>query len=157
MSLGLYISVPFCKTKCSYCNFASGVFSRGQFGRYVERVAGDMARAAESAAAMGCELERHVDSLYLGGGTPSVLEPEQLRELFHAARQSFDVADEAEITVECAPGTLGLAMVEALADCGVNRASLGVQSFVDGEAAAVGRLHSRATVRDDIARLRAAG
>ena len=155
--LGLYISVPFCKTKCSYCNFASGVFSREQFGRYVERVAGDMARAGETAAALGCEFDRRVDSIYLGGGTPSVLEPEQLRQLFRAARQNFDVAAGAEVTVECAPGTLSPAIVEALLDCGVNRASLGVQSFVDGEAAAVGRLHTRATVLDDIAHLRAAG
>lgn len=155
--LGLYISVPFCKTKCSYCNFASGVFSREQFGRYVERVAGDMARGGETAAVLGCEFDHRVDSIYLGGGTPSMLAPEQLRELFRAARQSFEVAADAEVTVECAPGTLSPAMLEALVGCGVNRVSLGVQSFVDGEASAVGRLHSRATVLDDIARLRAAG
>ena len=157
MPLGLYISVPFCKTKCSYCNFASGVFSREQFGRYVERVAGDMARAGETAAAMGCQFDRRVDSVYLGGGTPSVLAPAQLRELFGAARQCFEVAPDAEITVECAPGTLNPAMADELLACGVNRVSLGVQSFVDGEAAAVGRLHTRATVLNDIARLRAAG
>jgi oxygen-independent coproporphyrinogen-3 oxidase len=155
--LGLYISVPFCKTKCSYCNFASGVFSREQFGGYVERVASDMTGAGEAAAAMGCEFDRHVDAVYLGGGTPSVLAPEQLGELFRAARQNFDVAPDAEITVECAPGTLSPAMLDALIACGVNRVSLGVQSFVDGEAAAVGRLHKRATVLDDIARLRDAG
>ena len=154
---GLYISVPFCKSKCSYCNFASGVFSREQFGRYVERVADDMARAGETAAAKGCEFDRRVDSVYLGGGTPSVLEPEQLRELFRAARQSFEIAADAEITVECAPGTLGPAILAALVASGVNRVSLGVQSFVDGEASAVGRLHTRATVLDDIAQLRVSG
>ena len=157
MPVGLYISVPFCKTKCSYCNFASDVFSREKFGRYVERVAADMAGACESAAGMGCEFDRGVDSVYLGGGTPSLLAPDQLRQLFRAARQNFDVAPDAEITVECAPGTLSPAILEAQLDCGVNRVSLGVQSFVDGEAAAVGRLHTRATVLDDIARLRAAG
>ncbi|MGH9649204.1 MAG: radical SAM family heme chaperone HemW [Terriglobales bacterium] len=157
MSIGLYISVPFCKTKCSYCNFASGVFSREQFDGYVGRVAADMARAGGTAAALGCEFERRVVSIYLGGGTPSVLPPDQLRQLFRAAREDFEVAPDAEITVECAPGTLSPAILEALLDCGVNRVSLGVQSFVDGEAAAVGRLHTRATVLDDIARLRAAG
>ncbi|MDP9263206.1 MAG: radical SAM family heme chaperone HemW [Acidobacteriota bacterium] len=157
MPLGLYISVPFCKTKCSYCNFASGVFSREQFGRYVERVAGEMAGAGATVAALGCEFDRRVDSLYLGGGTPSVLAPDQLGELFRAARQNFEVAPDAEVTVECAPGTLNPAIVETLLACGVNRVSLGVQSFVDGEASAVGRLHTRATVLDDIARLRAAG
>ena len=116
-----------------------------------------MAGAGETAAALGCEFDRRADSVYLGGGTPSVLAPDQLRELFRAARQSFDVAVGAEITVECAPGTLSPAVVGALLDGGVNRVSLGVQSFVDGEAAAVGRLHTRATVLDDIARLRAAG
>ena len=72
-------------------------------------------------------------------------------------RQQFDVKPDAEITVECAPGTLTAAMIESLLRCGVNRVSLGVQSFVDQEAAAVGRLHKRATVLEDIARLRAAG
>ena len=155
--LGLYLSVPFCKTKCSYCNFASGVFSREQFGGYVERVASDLAQAGETAVALGCEFDRRVDSIYLGGGTPSALAPDQLRELFRAARQTFEVAPDAEITVECAPGTLGPAILETLLNGGVNRVSLGVQSFVDGEASAVGRLHTRATVLDDIARLRAAG
>ena len=97
--LGLYLSVPFCRTKCSYCNFASGVFSREQFGRYVERVADEMADAGKSAAALGCEFDRRVDSVYLGGGTPSVLESEQLRELFRTARECFDVAADAEVTV----------------------------------------------------------
>ena len=155
--LGLYLSVPFCKTKCSYCNFASGVFSREQFGGYVERVASDLAQASETAVALGCEFDRRVDSVYLGGGTPSVLAPDQLRELFRAARRSFNLAADGEITIECAPGTLSPAILEALLDCGVNRVSLGVQSFVDVEASAVGRLHTRATVLDDIARLRAAG
>jgi oxygen-independent coproporphyrinogen-3 oxidase len=157
MPLGLYLSVPFCKTKCSYCNFASGVFNRKQFGKYVEKVSADMARAGEVVAAVGCAFDRCVDSLYLGGGTPSVLEPDQLRRLFHQARQNFAVAADAEITVECAPGTLSAAILQALLDCGVNRVSLGVQSFVNGEASAVGRVHARATVFDDLARLRATG
>ncbi len=157
MSLGLYISVPFCRTKCSYCNFASDVFSRQKFDAYVERVAFDMARADEIAAQAEAHLERQVDTIYLGGGTPTVLLPEQLTALFTAARKNFEIAADAEITVECAPGTLTLAMLETLVAAGVNRVSLGVQSFVDEEAAAVGRLHTRAIVLDDIARLRAAG
>src|SRR5204863_7547642 len=77
--------------------------------------------------------------------------------LLPAVRSQFNVQDGAEITVECAPGTLAPSMLDTLLRCGVNRVSLGVQSFVDAEAAAVGRLHKRATVLDDIARLRAAG
>jgi oxygen-independent coproporphyrinogen-3 oxidase len=155
--LGLYISVPFCRTKCSYCNFASDVFSRMAFERYVERVCEDIANATQLAAEMGGTIERTVDSIYLGGGTPTVLEPSQLERIFTTARSNFDVRPEAEVTVECAPGTLTPAVLESLLRCGVNRVSLGVQSFVDREAAAVGRLHKRATVVEDIARLRAAG
>jgi oxygen-independent coproporphyrinogen-3 oxidase len=157
MSIGIYISVPFCRTKCSYCNFASDVFSRALFERYVVRICEDIENAPSTAIEMGGQIEHHVDSIYLGGGTPTVLESEQLRRIFNAVQERFSVLPDAESTVECAPGTLTPAMIESLMSCGVNRVSLGVQSFVDGEAAAVGRLHKRATVLDDIARLRASG
>src|SRR5271154_6333882 len=157
MSLGIYISVPFCRTKCSYCNFASNVFSRVVFERYVDRVCADIENAPKVAAEMGGIIGRTVDSVYLGGGTPTVLESAQLEQIFATVRSRFDVKPEAEITVECAPGTLTPAMIASLLRCGVNRVSLGVQSFVDQEAAAVGRLHKRATVLEDIEQLRATG
>ncbi len=155
--LGIYISVPFCKTKCSYCNFASDVFSRAVFERYVDRVCTDISNSRPIAEDMGGEIEHEVDTIYLGGGTPTVLEAGQFQRVFDAVRTQFDVQPNAEVTVECAPGTLAPVVLEGLLRCGVNRVSLGVQSFVDAEAAAVGRLHKRATVLDDIARLRAAG
>jgi len=157
MPLGLYVSVPFCRTKCSYCNFASDVFSRAVFERYVERVAFDIGQARETAERMGGVFESSVDSVFLGGGTPTILDITQLERLFVTISQKFLVRTDAEITVECAPGTLSPAMIGALQRCGVNRVSLGVQSFVDAEAASVGRLHNRRTVVDDMARLRAAG
>jgi oxygen-independent coproporphyrinogen-3 oxidase len=157
VALGVYISVPFCRTKCSYCNFASDVFSRAVFERYVDRVCADIANAPQRAEEMGAQIDREVDSIYLGGGTPTVLESGQLRRIFDAVRQQFSVSSDVEITVECAPGTLTPAVVDELLKCGVNRASLGVQSFVDKEAAAVGRLHKRATVLEEIARLRSSG
>jgi putative oxygen-independent coproporphyrinogen III oxidase len=157
MPLGIYISVPFCRTKCSYCNFASDVFSRAVFDRYVDRVCADIANAPQIAAEMGGQMERAVDSIYLGGGTPTVLEAAQLECIFTTVRQRFDVSPDAEVTVECAPGTLTGNILESLLRCGVNRVSLGVQSFSDEEAAAVGRLHHRTTVLEDIARLRASG
>ena len=157
MPLGLYISVPFCRTKCTYCNFASDVFSRAVFARYVDRVCADIHTTPETARQMGGRLETDVDSLYLGGGTPTVLDSQQLERLFVTVRQEFRLLPETEITVECAPGTLTPEVLETLLRCGVNRVSLGVQSFVDQEAASVGRLHKRATVLDDIARLRQAG
>jgi oxygen-independent coproporphyrinogen III oxidase len=157
VALGIYISVPFCRTKCSYCNFASDVFSRAVFQRYVDRVCADIVSARQMGDEMGGQIEPEVDSIYLGGGTPTVLEAEQSRRIFDAVREHFSVALDAEITVECAPGTLAPSIVDGLLACGVNRVSLGVQSFVDREAAAVGRLHKRSTVLEDIARLRAAG
>jgi len=157
VSLGIYISVPFCRTKCSYCNFASDVFSRAVFDRYVDRVCADIAHAPQIANEMGGQIEYDVDTIYLGGGTPTVLEAGQLQRVFAAVREQFSVLPDAEVTVECAPGTLALEVLQGLLRCGVNRISLGVQSFVDVEAAAVGRLHKRSTVLEDVARLRAAG
>jgi oxygen-independent coproporphyrinogen-3 oxidase len=157
VSLGIYISVPFCRTKCSYCNFASDVFSRAVFERYVDRVCADVAGAPQAAKEMGGQIEHKVDSIYLGGGTPTVLDPMHLQRIFAAVRDQFSVSSNAEVTIECAPGTLTPEVMEGLLRCGVNRVSLGVQSFVDAEAAAVGRLHKRSIVLDDIARLRAAG
>src|SRR5260370_6757826 len=157
MPLGVYISVPFCRTKCSYCNFASDVFSRAVFERYVDRVCSDINNAPRVAEEMRGQIEREVDSIYLGGGTPTVLEFAQLERIVSAVRRKFDLSPTAQVTVECAPGTLTAAMIESLLRCGVNRVSLGVQSFVDREAAAVGRLHKRITVLEDITRLRAAG
>ena len=155
-ALGLYISIPFCRSKCTYCNFASGVYPASEHARYVDRLIADMAGAGNWAARMGVELPRRVDTVYLGGGTPSLLAPELLARLFRAIRAEFDLEPDAEITVECAPGQLADEMLEALVAAGVNRVSLGVQSFIDREAASSGRLHNRAVVLADVMRLRAA-
>src|SRR3974390_1581890 len=157
MPLGVYISVPFCRTKCSYCNFASDVFSRGAYQRYVSRLLEDISHIQITAAEQKCSLPEEVDSIYLGGGTPSILDAAQLVSIFQRVRSKFTVNPDTEVTVECAPGTLTPVLVQTLVLCGVNRVSLGVQSFVDKEAAAVGRLHSPATVLEEIARLREAG
>lgn len=157
MPLGIYISVPFCRTKCSFCNFASAVFSPAVFDRYIRQVCSEIASAEAIATQLGGQFEPDVDSIYLGGGTPSVLQPEQLQRLFQTVRDHFDVAASAEITVECAPGTLTSATLDALCHCRANRVSLGVQSFVDVESSSVGRLHTRAVTLDDIARLRQRG
>jgi oxygen-independent coproporphyrinogen-3 oxidase len=157
MSLGLYISVPFCRSKCSFCNFASGVFSRDRMQRFVDRVCADIANAESVTREVGGKFELVVDTIYFGGGTPSTLEPAQLKQVFTAVRANFKVSNAAEITVECAPGTISPEIVETLVACGVNRVSLGVQSFVDEESRSVGRLHDRAITFADIARMRNAG
>src|SRR3984957_6742099 len=91
MRLGIYISVPFCRTKCSYCNFASDVFSRALFERYVERLTADINRASETAEQMGGTFESSVDSIFLGGGTPTILDITQLERLFVTISQKFVV------------------------------------------------------------------
>lgn len=156
-ALGIYVSIPFCRSKCTYCNFASGVYPASEHNRYVDRVIADISASRDWAAKMGVELPSTVDSVYLGGGTPSLLHPELITRLFTAMRSQFEILPAAEITVECAPGQLSDGVLSALAAAGVNRVSLGVQSFIDSEAHSSGRLHNRATVADDLRRLRAAG
>jgi oxygen-independent coproporphyrinogen-3 oxidase len=156
-ALGLYISIPFCRSKCTYCNFASGVFPASEHARYVGRLIEDLTHTGDWAAHMSVKLPRVVDTVYLGGGTPSLLAPELLERLFAAIRTQFDLTPEAEITVECAPGQIADETLEAFPAVGVNRVSLGVQSFIDREAKVSGRLHSRAVVEEDLRRLRKAG
>ncbi len=133
------------------------MFSRGVFDRYVDQICSDIAGSQAVARELGGVLEGSVDSVYLGGGTPSVLAPDQLQRILQTVRDTFEVERAAEITVECAPGTIGDEVLEALLRSGVNRVSLGVQSFVDKECSSVGRLHTRAITLADIARLRSAG
>jgi oxygen-independent coproporphyrinogen III oxidase len=157
MPLGLYISVPFCRSKCSYCNFASDVFSKAVFQRYVDRLCRDLEQAPAIAEEMNGRFERAIDSIYFGGGTPTVLDISQLERIFVTISQNFEAVRGSEVTVECAPGTLTPGLIEIFQRFGVNRVSLGVQSFIDQEAAAVGRLHNRQQVLEDIAGLRATG
>ena len=171
-TLGVYISVPFCRAKCSYCNFASGVFGAGASAvgtrgagasssdpmeLYVERVCAEIRSSRGWAAALRAELPGRVDTVYFGGGTPSLLSAEQVRRIFAALRGEFEVTADAEITVECAPGQLGEESFAELLRLGMNRVSFGVQSFVDAEAHAVGRMHTRKICLAEIARMCAAG
>jgi oxygen-independent coproporphyrinogen III oxidase len=156
-ALGIYISIPFCRSKCTYCNFASGVYPASEHERYVDRLIADMHQSHSWAVQMAVELPRTVDTVYLGGGTPSLLEPHLIERLFAALRAEFELTPGAEITVECAPAQISDGTLAALAQAGVNRVSLGVQSFIDREAHSSGRLHNRAAVLNDLDRLRAAG
>lgn len=156
-TLGLYISIPFCRSKCTYCNFASGVYPASEHKRYVQRLIEDLGSAGGFAVRAGIDLPRRVDTVYFGGGTPSLLDPALLQRIFDTIRSEFDLDADAEITVECAPGQIAGETLDSLAACGVNRVSLGVQSFIDREAQVSGRLHSREIVEKDLRRLRAAG
>lgn len=153
----MYVSVPFCRAKCSFCNFASGVSSAAAVETYLNRLTAEIDAAHATSISLGAELPRHVDTVYLGGGTPSLLSPEQLGGIFAALRRNFDVAPDAEITLEAAPGQIDMPVLEAALRLGVNRVSLGVQSFIDRESAAVGRTHTGEECVREFARLRAAG
>ncbi|WP_263379835.1 radical SAM family heme chaperone HemW [Granulicella paludicola] len=155
--LGIYVSVPFCRAKCSFCNFASGVGTPEAMESYVERLCAEIDGAGANAVSLGAELPRRVDTVYFGGGTPSLLAPQQLRRIFAALRRNFDVADGAEITLEAAPGQIGDAILAESQRLGVSRVSLGVQSFIDRESASVGRLHTERECIQEIVRLRAEG
>ena len=111
--LGLYISIPFCRSKCTYCNFASGVYPASEHARYVQRLIDEMRSARKWSENLGADLPARVDTIYLGGGTPSLLEPELIAQLFAAIRAEFTVEPDAEITVECAPGQIA----DATLDC----------------------------------------
>jgi oxygen-independent coproporphyrinogen-3 oxidase len=151
------VSVPFCRAKCSFCNFASGVGTTAAIERYVEKLCAEIDGAAQTAERLGAELPRVVDTVYFGGGTPSLLEPAQLRRIFSALRAGFEIETDAEITLEAAPGQIAEAVLDEAMRLGVNRVSLGVQSFVDRECAAVGRLHTEQACVEEMRRLRAAG
>lgn len=156
-ALGLYLSVPFCRAKCTFCNFASGVYPASAMPAYIAALRAQLARARAWAGARGLMLPEQVDTVYLGGGTPSLLPPGLLCELFEALRGEFHIDPEAEITLEAAPLQLDPEALEAAQACGVNRVSFGVQSFVDGEARAVARTHSGVEALAELARVRAAG
>jgi len=141
---GVYISLPFCAQKCTFCNFASGVFPDGLRARYI--------------AALRAEIERHdwawiPETVYLGGGTPSLMEPDELRAVLGAVPGR----PWTEATIEAAPGSVTGERAALWQDCGINRVSLGVQSFVPAEARRTGRRHTPGTVAREMALLRRSG
>lgn len=156
-TLGIYVAIPFCRSKCTYCNFASGVYPEHYHERYVERIAADISKLRRWAELQGALFPEIVDSIYFGGGTPSLLSPQLIQRLFVSLRSEFTVLPTAEITMEAAPGQLEPASLDAALEGGTNRFSFGVQSFIDREAAVSGRLHNRETAKRDIERIRQKG
>jgi oxygen-independent coproporphyrinogen-3 oxidase len=170
-SLGTYVQVPFCQTKCTYCNFHTGVVGAGRFAPYVAAVcaeirgwrelyrgAGLHLRSGEWRVASG-EREKPefvVDTVYIGGGTPSLLQPELLASVMGAISETFRT-ELGEVTLEADPETVTEEKAAAWVRSGINRVSFGVQSFVDKELAAAGRMHRREDIYRAGPILRAAG
>ena len=159
-NLGVYIQVPFCQTKCTYSNFHTGVVSSGRFAPYIDAVAREIREHAQRYVLAGianAELTNaSVDTLYIGGGTPSLLEPALLTHLVAALRDNFSCAFE-EVTLEADPETIEAQKAAAWVAAGFNRISMGTQSFVDDELKAAGRLHRRADIYRAATTLREAG
>ncbi len=160
-ALGIYVQVPFCQTKCTYCNFHTGVVSAARFAPYVQCVCEEIGRHREFYAAAGVDLpagiaDAVVDTIYIGGGTPSLLDAAHLRGIVDAIRGNF-VAELREVTLEADPETVTEEKAAAWVAAGINRVSFGVQSFCDEELQAAGRMHRRADVYRAAAILRAAG
>jgi putative oxygen-independent coproporphyrinogen III oxidase len=145
--LGVYVQVPFCQTKCTYCNFHTGVFSKELYAPYVRAVCREIAGFPRLLRENGIAdvPEVVVDTVYLGGGTPSLLEPGSLAQIIQAICAAFPPQLE-EVTLEADPETISPEKATAWREAGFNRISMGVQSFDDAELRAAGRMHRRADV-----------
>jgi oxygen-independent coproporphyrinogen III oxidase len=170
--IGIYVQVPFCQTKCTYCNFHTGVVASSRFAPYVEAVCREIVAHRELLRAAGASLgegflgkarsqerqchEAVVDTVYIGGGTPSLLDPAHLQNILDAIRATF-AGELAEVTLEADPETIEAGKAAAWLGAGINRVSFGLQSFVDKELVAAGRMHRRADIFRAAPILREAG
>src|ERR1700674_510693 len=159
--LGIYVQVPFCQTKCTYCNFHTGVVSTARFAPYAEAVCREIREYKAFYTVTGVTLpesldDAEVDTVYFGGGTPSLLDTVHLQSMLDAIRESF-ATDLAEVTLEADPETIEREKAAAWVRAGINRVSFGLQSFSDKELVAAGRMHRRADIYRAVPILREAG
>jgi oxygen-independent coproporphyrinogen-3 oxidase len=150
---GIYIHIPFCRSRCSYCDFATGIFESTLSERYVKALVKEILCWHE------IESPEPVDTLYFGGGTPSLLAAAQLQEILEAIRARFSISSDTavEVTMEMNPGTVTPSLLQEFRQLGINRASFGAQSFDDRELARLGRSHTAAETRCTFEYLRNAG
>jgi oxygen-independent coproporphyrinogen III oxidase len=162
-NLGVYIQVPFCQTKCTYCNFHTGVVFPGRFAPYAAAVCREIANYRTLLESSGVTVSpssdsptQTVETVYIGGGTPSLLEPELLTDMLQPLRAGFDCSF-TEVTLEADPETIDAEKAAHWAAAGFNRISFGTQSFVDEELKAAGRMHRREDIYHAVPILRATG
>jgi len=154
--LGLYVHIPFCSAICNYCNFNRGLFDASLKEQYVQALLREIASQGDPSTALGTG-RAPADTIYFGGGTPSLLEPAEIAAIIAACRAAFAVAGDVEITMEANPETVTPERLAAFRDAGVNRLSYGVQSFRDEELQRLSRLHSASRAAEAFAMARAAG
>jgi oxygen-independent coproporphyrinogen-3 oxidase len=152
MSLGLYLHIPFCSAICNYCNFNRGLFDAAVKTRYVAALEAEI-RLAGGTNGGGVP----ADTIFFGGGTPSLLEPEEIGRLIQACRESFVLAGDAEVTLETNPETSSRERMERFRAAGVNRISFGVHSFREAELRRLGRLHTAGRAIQAVDEARAGG
>ncbi len=171
--LGLYIHVPFCSSICNYCNFNRGLFDAELKERYVAALEREIRQSADfrlkpeatesprTASALpvasGFSRKIAVDTIFFGGGTPSLLEPGEIGRLVEACRETFDVAPDAEVTLETNPETASPERLHGFLAAGVTRVSFGVQSFRQVELERLGRIHTADRARAAVLEARQAG
>jgi len=139
--IALYIHFPFCRRRCGYCSFVSYQGRESDIPEYIKALQKELMLRA---------IDQRVCSIYFGGGTPSLLSPEQIREILSVIHSYFTVNAASEVTLEANPGTVDETYLTAIKKAGVNRLSLGVQSWDDGELALLGRIHTAAEARDAV-------
>jgi oxygen-independent coproporphyrinogen-3 oxidase len=159
MSAGVYLHIPFCKSRCSYCDFATDVYRNGDaVERYVNALCKEIETFAKvRAAGVSGQADVYADTIYFGGGTPSLLSPKQVGTILTAVRETFAVHPAAEITMEMNPATVTSETLADYKSWGVNRASFGVQTFDDTELKRLARGHNAQDARDTFRMLREAG
>ena len=172
MTAGIYLHIPFCKSRCSYCDFATDVYKNKEIVEgYVKALCKEIlgfgegyAVASVLASALDCGSPRvskgvteNTDTIYFGGGTPSLLTPEQVERILKAVNEKFDVSSDAEITMEMNPATVTTDTLRRFRSLGVNRASFGVQTFDDHLLKLLARGHDANDARNTFKMLREAG
>ncbi len=148
LQFGIYLHIPFCQAICGYCNFNRGLFDGALKARYVDALEREIVESGEAGPA---------DTIFFGGGTPSLLEPAEIARLIEACRSTFTIDPAAEITLETNPETAREPRLAALREAGVNRISFGVQSFDDAELGRLDRIHSADRAEDAVRAARRAG
>lgn len=134
--LEIYLHIPFCAKKCDYCDFLSAPSDAETMSRYVEALKCEIECAKD-------EMKEYlIDTIFIGGGTPSILEGEQIASVIETLKNCVNISDEAEITIECNPGTVDETKLKAYKSAGINRLSFGLQSANDSELKSIGRIHT---------------
>jgi len=155
VSLGLYIHVPFCSAICNYCTFNRGLFDHALKTEYVSAALNEIERAGDASTRGAGPVD--ADTIFFGGGTPSLLEPGEVGAMVDACRRAFTLAPDSEITLEANPESVTAERLAGFRAAGINRLSFGVQSFSDAELQRLSRLHSAERARDAFGLARQAG